>query len=375
MWGTQFMQPAEIGKAFGTGANDLGLSIFRIRISSNPQEWSLILQAAQAAQSHGAKILASPWSPPPALKSNNSDISGHLLPENYGAFKDHINNFIDYMETNGVDIYAVSVQNEPDYQVSYESCDWTSFQMANFISEYGDDIVGAKLVAPESFNFNQNFTNNLLNNAAAAANLDIVGGHIYGGGLNEFPLAAQQNKEVWMTEYLLNLETGNAGAPAWTTYSNEEIWEESIEMLSTIHESMTLNWNAYIWWYIQRYYSFIGDGQQGTTNGAILKRGIAFSHYSKYVRPGDVRIGASADKNSNLQVTAYDSGDQVVVVIVNPQTIGGGNVQFNLDGYTGASAVTTSNTLNREAREVFLSDEGVIVNILPKSVTTLTIDK
>ena len=250
----------------------------------------MILESVQEAQSYGIKILASPWSPPAGLKSNGSDIGGYLLSDNYGAFKDHLNDFITYMNNNGVDIYAVSIQNEPDISVSYESCDWSSLAMTNFIRDYGDSIEGAKLAAPESFHFDQQYSNVMLNDTEAATNLDIVAGHIYGSGLAPYPLAEQKDKEIWMTEYLMNLNTGNAGAAAWNTYSESEKWDETLTMLTTIHDAMSYNWNAYIWWYIQRYYSFIGDGEFGTVNGEILKRGVAFSHYSKYVRPGYVRV-------------------------------------------------------------------------------------
>src|SRR5690606_26759337 len=277
--------------AFGQDDTDMGMSIYRIRLSSNPDDWQYIVDSAKEAQDYGAKILASPWSPPAALKSNGSDIGGYLLPENYEAYKDHINEFIAYMDTNGVDVYAISVQNEPDIQVGYESCDWTATQMTNFIKDYGDQIVGALVTGPESFNFNKTYTSTILNDPDAAANLDFVSGHIYGGGLEPYPLAATKNKDIWMTEYLLNLNTGNAGAPSWTTYSDGEKWEETMTMLTTVHDAMTYNWNAYIWWYIRRYYSFLGDGELGTTNGVIQKRGYAFSHFSKFVRPGFVRVG------------------------------------------------------------------------------------
>src|SRR5690606_30707555 len=108
------------------------------------------------------------------------------------------------MAGEGVEIYAISIQNEPDIKVSYESCDWSPSAMRNFIRDYGHLITGSKLAAPESFNFNQSFTNVLLNDKEALKNLDIVAGHIYGGGLAPFPLAEENDKEVWMTEYLLN---------------------------------------------------------------------------------------------------------------------------------------------------------------------------
>ncbi|PHN01625.1 glycoside hydrolase [Flavilitoribacter nigricans] len=375
MWGTQFLKPAEAEKAFSVDGDGLGLSIFRVRIASNPAEWPLILESVQEATRYGVKIQASPWSPPAELKSNGSEIGGYLLPEHYGAFKDHINEFVQYMADNGVDIYAVSIQNEPDIQVSYESCDWSPAAMIDFISQYGHLIEGTRLAAPESFNFNSSFTNALLNDTEAVKNIDIVAGHIYGGGLAPLPLAESEDKEIWMTEYLLNLNTGNAGAAPWTSYDEAAKWAESLTMLNTVHEAMTHNWNAYIWWYLQRYYSFIGDGEQGTTEGEILKRGYAFSHFSKYVRPGSVRVGTQASEDTPLNITAYESDRQIVVVVVNPGAVAVGNVNFTMPSAASAKAYATSAILTVQERPVDVQSDRVITGILPESVTTIVIEK
>lgn len=375
MWGTQFLKPAEAKKAFGTGEDELGLSIFRVRIASNKNEWPRILESVQEAQKYGVKIQASPWSPPPSLKDNNSDVGGSLPAENYAAFKDHINEFIAFMKDNGVDIYAVSIQNEPDIAVSYESCDWRTDDMQDFIREYGDDIEGAKLAAPESYNFNPSMTNAMVFDEEVAQNFDILAGHIYGGGLGKFPLAESKGKEIWMTEYLLNKSTGNSGAAPWTSYSEEEIWEETMVMLNTIHQAMENNWNAYIWWYLQRYYSFIGDGEEGTTNGEILKRGWAFSHFSQYIRPGYVRVEVSTEDLSGVDITAYNSDDEIVVVLINTGDEAIGDVQIELPSLSSANAVVTSATMDKNIRDVILSGSNATLSLLPKSVTTLIAKK
>jgi O-glycosyl hydrolase len=375
MWGTQFLKPAEAKKTFGTDETDLGLSIFRVRLASDSTEWPLILESVKEAQYYGVKILASPWSPPANLKSNNSVVGGYLLPENYGAFKDYINSFVAYMAANGVSIYAVSIQNEPDIQVSYESCNWTSSTMINFLKNYGHLIEGTKIAAPESFNFNKDFTNAILNDVDAVKNLDIVAGHIYGSGPGTFPLAEQKGKEIWMTEYLLNLNSGNSGSPAWTSYNESEKWDESLEMLHTIHEAMTYNWNAYIWWYLQRFYSFIGDGEQGTIYGEILKRGYAFSHFSKFIRPGFLRVDASTDKSTGLKITAYEGNGQIVIVIINQDNYWVNNINFEVPSASSASAYETSLNINRKGKEVNLSDGKVVLNISPKSITTIVVVK
>lgn len=376
MWGTQFPTPEDIKKAFGTGVDELGLSIFRIRIPSNRDEWPRIVNVAQEAMEYGATILASPWSPPAELKSNNSDVGGYLPEENYAAYLEHINDFIAFMASNGVDIYAVSVQNEPDIEVDYESSDWTPVQMADFLREYGSQIEGAKVAAAESFNFNRSFTDVLLNDEEVAENIDIIAGHIYGGGLGPYPLAEQMGKEIWMTEYLLN----HNATSSWADLSEAEIWEESLEMLRTVHETMESNWNAYIWWYLKRYYSFLGDGTQGTIDGKILRRGYAFSHFSKFIRPGYRRINTEIASQNGLLITAYKGDNRIVIEIINPTDQAKANIKFLLNGERPSAATSYTTTLNLLQREATIdldpetSESSVTLSVLPKSITTVVLD-
>ena len=371
MWGTQFPNASDMKSAFGMDEADLGFSIFRIRISSNPDEWSLIVDVAKEAQKYGAKIIASPWSPPPSLKSNTSDVGGYLPEENYGTFVDHLNGFTDYMTSQGVSIYAISIQNEPDIQVSYESCDWTSTQMRDFLRDYGHLITRGKIAAAESFNFNQGYTNVILNDEAAASNLDIVTGHIYGGGLAPYSLAEQKDKEIWMTEYLLNKNATDQ----WAQLGEDVIWDETLDMLQTIHEAMESNWNAYIWWYLKRYYSFIGDGTQGTTSGEILKRGYAFSHYSKFVRPGYERIGAELS-TSDAMVTAYKGDGKTVIILINTSTepIAGISILISNIAPVSAKRYVTSLARDRELYDMQQSEGKLLLPLLAKSVTTVVIE-
>lgn len=373
MWGTQSLTPADAQKAFGTGVDEIGLSLFRVRLSSNKTEWPIIIEAVKEANKRGVKVLASPWSPPPALKDNNSDIRGRLLPQNYTAFKDYINEFITYMKNNGATIDVVSIQNEPDWQPTYESCDWTADEMINFLNAPGQ-ITGAKVAAPESLNFNQNFTNAILSNDAAAQKIDIVAGHIYGSGIAKFPLAEQKQKEIWMTEYLMNLNTGNAGAPKWTTYSEAAKWGETIKMLVSVHDAMMSNWNAYIWWYLQRFYSFIGDGEEGTTNGAVLKRGFAFAHFARFVRPGFIRIGTETALNYYLKISAYKKDNQVVIVVINPEAFPIGNVQINGITQTNAVTYTSSDASVMSQKTGTISDKKLTFDAPANSVTTIVLN-
>ena len=206
----------------------------------------------------------------------------------------------------------------------------------------------------------------------------MVAGHIYGGGLARFISAEQQGKEIWMTEYLMNLNTGNTGAKPWSDYSDADKWKETMTALETVHSSMMNNWNAYVWWYIQRYYSFIGDGEFGENTGKILKRGYAFSQYSRYVKPGYVRIGQSSNKTTPLKITAYEGDNKIVIVVINPEPDTGKELYyltFDVPSVSSAIAYQTTLEENRGQKPVELSDGKVILKgLTPNSITTVIIN-
>lgn len=87
------------------------------------------IAAAARASRLGATVMATPWTPPPNMKSNDGTVAGSLNVASYGAYADHLLAFRDFMQSSGVPLYAISVQNEPDIEVTYESCDWTAGEL------------------------------------------------------------------------------------------------------------------------------------------------------------------------------------------------------------------------------------------------------
>ena len=180
-----------------------------------------------------------------------------------------------------------------------------------------------------------------------------------------------------MTEYLLNDYTGQYdGDPRWGGFTEEQKWDQSIEMLTSVHVAMESNWNAYIWWYLKRYYSFIGEGQQGSTNGEILKRGYAFSHFSKFIRPGYERVDAVHPRLTDLSVTAYEGDDKVVVEVLN-STSSSKSYRVVVPGIniSDADVYTTSLNTNRKGAEFEIKNGGVEMRVVAKSITTVILDK
>jgi len=184
--------------AFGNGDGQLGCSILRIFVNPDKNQWNKALPTAQYATKHGITVFASPWEPPSNLAENGSAYGGklHLPKSNYAAYADHLNNFGKYMKDNGVDLYSVSVQNEPDYAKEWTA--WTPDETTDFIANYGDRITSTRLMSPESFQYGawgngKDYYKKILNNAKAYENCDLFGTHFYGTPRNkmDFPERSQ----------------------------------------------------------------------------------------------------------------------------------------------------------------------------------------
>jgi glucuronoarabinoxylan endo-1,4-beta-xylanase len=286
----------EFDRLFGSGSGQVGLNILRIRVAADDAWRATELNYAKAAMQRGARVMASPWSPPPRMKTNNNLIGGSLIADSGANYAKYLNDFANYMAANNAALYAVSVQNEPDITVTYESCEWTADQMRLFLRNHGHLITSTKLMAPESFNNNLNYVNNILGDDVAAANVDLVGGHIYGNGIIENDLAKNKNKEVWMTEHL-----------------DEDItYNGALNTAIEIHDCLTkANFNAYIWWYGKRFYGPIGQ------DGMVTKRGYIMSHFARFVKPASVRIGTSSNSVSGVYISAFKNGTKKIIVTIN----------------------------------------------------------
>jgi glucuronoarabinoxylan endo-1,4-beta-xylanase len=314
-WG-RGLTDAQVDAVFGNGPGQIGFTIMRIDVppDNNASHWSLALSNAQRAINNwGAIVMATPWSPPPSMKTNGSTVGGQLSTGSYGAFASYLSDFANYFSSNGAPLYAVSIQNEPDISVTYESCSWTPTQMLNFAVNNAS-VIPTRVIACESYHFDHSYTDPILNDSNAATQVDIIAGHIYGGGNADYPLARSKGKEVWMTEH-------------YTDSTNDgNVWPNALDVGKEIHDCMTNNMNAYIWWYICRFYGPLAEG--GTT---ITKRGYCMSHFAKFARPGYVRVDATASPQANVYVTAYTHNSTLVIVAVNMNT-SSQSVTFSVSG-------------------------------------------
>lgn len=82
-------------------------------------------------------LLASPWSPPAFMKDTGElNHAGKLKPEFYGTYAEYFAKFILAYRAEGIEISAVTVQNEARAKQNWESCRWTATEEAVFATNY-----------------------------------------------------------------------------------------------------------------------------------------------------------------------------------------------------------------------------------------------
>jgi len=363
------------------GANsEMGYNIMRIYIPVGENNFAQALPTAILAQSMGLKIFASPWSMPAQWKTNNSvngyvmvdgvQQIGYLREEFYEEYAHYLDSFVTLMRANGVELAAISIQNEPDFLASYAGCLWTPEQMARFIRDYGH-LISAPIMAPESVGITDNYVNAFLP-PEVFNNFDIFGGHQYGPIQTAHKQLQQRGMEVWMTEYLINWNSN-------TPHRNVTWQQDAFPFARAVNDALLADVNAWIHYASRRFYAMMGDGLHGTQNGVITKRGYILSHYARYTT-GTTRVSSSFTDVANLvEGSAFLSvtGDSIIIKVINPATTA---YTLTVDlpfltnwGYT----ITTTETQNMVGTplEVGLETFRPRVTIAPSSFTTLIFRK
>ena len=333
---------------------DLGYSILRVRIeegigdawsSGDFSAWKPELTNAQNAVARGAIVFASPWNPPDSMKSG-----GKLITSKYPDYANYLKAYAKYFSDNGAPLYAISIQNEPDYASSWTA--WTADDLHNFLTAQGATLSSAvKIMMPESFQFRHPMSDPSLNDATVASYISVIGGHLYGGTIQTYPLATDQGKELWETEH----------------YFDDDTITNIMALGKEVHDCMvTASMNAYVYWWIT-----YGNGL-ATSSGTIYKRAYALGQFAKYIRPGYNRVDATASPATNLNVSAYTGDNKVVIVVVNTGTASVSQ-NFVLHGGTASqiSSWQTTASANMATGQGYDASNGSFTASLPsQSITT-----
>lgn len=293
------------------------------------------------------KILATPWSAPRWMKTNGSWIGGSLQTQYYAAYAKYFVKYIAAMQVQGIPIWGITPQNEPENPHNEPSMLMNSTEQKNFINQQlGPQLAaagygGVKIIAFDHNCDNTAYPIDVLNNSSY---VDGAAFHLYLGNISAMSTVRNStNKNIYFTEQY----TGSGGS-----FGGDFGWHmQNVVIGSTNNWSKTvLEWNA-------ANNSSLGPRTPGGCNtclGAITvnnstsyTKNVAYyiiGQISKYVKPGAVRIGSSSTNGSILSVGFKNPDGSTALVIYNS---GGSNTIKVVSGssafnYTvpGSSAVT-----------------------------------
>ena len=225
------------------------------------------------------------------------------------------------MKKNGVDVDAVSIQNEPDWWVNYSGCLYSPEQQLDLVKNHADaldrETYGVRLISAEPLGFDPKYSNMLLNDPQARKHIDIIAGHLYGhpplvNMKNAAVLAAKYGKEVWMTEHSVS-----------DNLNRLPDWHEQLIFAEELNECMLAGCTGYIYWYMRAHWAFVGTGETkynpGNAKNTLLPRAYVMSHFSKHVT-GSTRLetlsSVATGTNSAFETSAYIKGDSLIVMAI-----------------------------------------------------------
>ena len=384
---------AIINKAFV----ELGLDIFRIQnrylhVGGNHANTSDavkdILTEAESQIGRDIKVLMSAWSPPASLKSTGSRTDGGTLSsdENGYQYEEYAQWWLDsynyYSQTKGIDIDYISIQNEPNFVATWNSCILKPSQTSEYAGyniafekiwqkmaiNYGIHNM-PKMIAPEHHH---------LSGANYGNYIDALGPHydrIYGYGHHLYQdLTNIEDDYLTASNYdykpLFQTEYGKANT------TDDDITRK-LALATLIHQGLTIeNLSAYmhwgLWWQDSQGEGLIDLPQGNNSTYTLLPEYYAFKHYSAFVHADWRRLQTTTA--GNLLTSSYSSADrtQLVVVIVNNESTST-SINLNIEDavVTGGGIYQSTDTLDCAYEGTYSS--GDTISIPEKSITTVSL--
>ncbi|TPG38149.1 RICIN domain-containing protein [Flavobacterium pectinovorum] len=266
------------------------------------------------------KILATPWSPPRWMKTNNSWFGGNLQTQYYAAYAKYFVKYFDAMTAQGLSIWGITPQNEPENPNNEPSMLMNSTEQKNFINQQlGPQMAaagygGIKIIAFDHNCDNTAYPIDVLNNSSY---VDGAAFHLYLGNISAMSTVKNAtNKNVYFTEQF----TGSGGS-----FSGDFGWHmQNVVIGSTTNWAKTvLEWNA-------ANNSSLGPHTPGgcttclgavtVNNSTSYTKNVAYyiiGQISKFVKAGALRIASSSSNGSILSVGFKNPDGSIALVIYN----------------------------------------------------------
>jgi glucosylceramidase len=308
--------------------NDPSLSTFSI--AAEKTDMIPILREVLALRPD-LKIIATPWTAPIWMKNNGNWVGGSLLDEYQDEYAQYFVRYIQAMAAEGIQITAITPQNEPENPFNNPSMTMTAEAQRDFIKNHLGPAFAAAGIATKIIVFDHNCDNpnyplTILNDPAARAYVAGSAFHLYAGDISAIGQVQQAypDKVTYFTEQFVSSTGQFGGDLAWHTRNL---------MTGAVRQGVrvVLEWNLAT----NANYGPFTPGGCDQCLGALtvannnVQRNTSYyiiAHTSRWVPPGSVRVGSTAV--SGLPNVAYRTpqGNKVLVVLND----GGTDRRFNV---------------------------------------------
>ena len=262
------------------------------------------------------KILATPWTAPTWMKSNGTWIGGSLNPTYYSAYSQYFVKYLQEMDANGITIWGITPQNEPENPWNEPSMVMNSVQQTNFINDHLGPAIAASGYSPKIIAFDHNCDNtsypiDVLNNSSY---VDGAAFHMYAGNISALSTVRNATgKNVYFTEQYTDVNGDFNGDLGWHM---ENVAIGSLNNWS----KCVLEWNL------------ATDASHGPhtpggcteclgaltiTNSTDYESNVSYfiiGHLSKFVQPGAIKIDVTTN-SSKLFVTGFKNHDNTLAIL------------------------------------------------------------
>lgn len=287
------------------------------------------------------QLLASPWSPPAWMKSNQRTVGGELLEQYYPAYAQYFVRYLQGMAAHGIRIGAVTVQNEPLHPGNNPSLLMHAWDQATFVGKHLGPAFAKAGLATDILIYDHNpdhveYPLAVLSDPVARRYIKGSAFHLYNGSITELSRlkAAYPDKDIYFTEQWVGANSDFGGTLMWHT---EHLLIGAVEQ----HARTVLEWNLAA----DADYKPYTPGGCTECLGALtitagknaaeanIQRNVAYyviAHAGKIAPPGSVRIG-SKDPLPQLLQLAYQRPDGRVAVLLQNQADSAQTVRLALD--------------------------------------------
>tara|TARA_R110000772_G_scaffold64438_2_gene144159 strand:- start:1669 stop:3174 length:1506 start_codon:yes stop_codon:yes gene_type:complete len=317
-----------------------------------------MIKDAMAASKDGFKIFGSPWTAAPWMKDNNKWVGGKLLPEYYDTWALFFSKYVDAYKAEGIDIWGFTVENEPlGNGNNWESMHFTAEEQNDFVMNH----LGPKLEADgkgdlKILGYDQNrdhlkdWVDVMYKNEETSKYFDGTAIHWYASTYDWMPETLQYahnkapNKLLIQTEACVDSEIPKWQDDKW--YWEKEAtdwgWDWAPEKDKHLHPKYApvnryardiigclnnwvdgwVDWNMVLdkqggpnWFKNWCVAPIIVDPEEDEVYLTPLYYTMA--HFSKYIRPGAVRIGLEISDDSLMATAAKNPDGSIAIVVFN----------------------------------------------------------